>query len=190
MVLETERLILRPVIEEDAGRIFELAKDPDVGPRAGWVPHNNIGETLYVIRNVLNGPECYAVCLKGDDEPVGICELMLRTKPDSEELSDECELGFWLGKPYWGQGIMPEAAKELIRHAFEDLGMSRIWCGHYEGNAQSARVQAKCGFRYHHTEQNRFVPQFNEYRVGINNLLTKEEWEQDQEEAAEASDTV
>ncbi len=181
--METERLILRPVTEEDAERIFELAKDPDVGPKAGWVPHKSIGETLYVIRNVLSGPECYAVCLKGDDRPVGIAELMLRTKPDSDELTDECELGYWLGKPYWGQGIMPEASMELIRHAFEDLGMSKVWCGHYADNKQSARVQEKCGFRYHHTEPNRFVPQFNEYRVGINNLLTKEEWEKNRKDS-------
>ena len=59
---------------------------------------------------------------------------------------DECELGYWLGKPFWGQGIMPEAVKEMIRHAFEDLDMQKIWIGYYEGNTKSKRVQEKCGF--------------------------------------------
>ncbi len=36
------------------------------------------------------------------------------------------ELGYWLGKPFWGQGIMPEAAREVIRHGFEDIGMTKI----------------------------------------------------------------
>jgi RimJ/RimL family protein N-acetyltransferase len=140
------------------------------------VPHKNIGETLYVIRNVLSGPECYAVCLKGDGRPVGIAELMPRTKPDSDELSDECELGYWLGKPYWGQEIMPEASMELIRHAFEDLGMSKVWCGHYADNKQSARVQEKCGFRYQWTTEGVDVSLMHETRTGHVNLMTKDDW--------------
>ena len=58
------------------------------------------------------------------------------------------ELGYWLGKPFWGQGIMPEAAREIIRHGFEDIGMTKIWVGYYEGNTKSKRVQEKVGFRY------------------------------------------
>ena len=54
---------------------------------------------------------------------------------------DECELGYWIGKPFWGQGLIPEAAKELLRYAFEDLGMRAVWCGYYEGNEKSRRVQ-------------------------------------------------
>ena len=42
------------------------------------------------------------------------------------ERDDECELGYWLGVPYWGQGLMTEAAKEMVRHAFEDCGMMKI----------------------------------------------------------------
>lgn len=46
---------------------------------------------------------------------------------------------------------MPEVAKEVIRHGFVDLGMSAIWCGYYDGNLKSKRVQEKVGFVYHHT---------------------------------------
>lgn len=65
-MLETERLILRKWTEEDADSIFEYAKDPDVGPIAGWPPHKSIDESLYVIRNVLNGAE--AICRKRQEK--------------------------------------------------------------------------------------------------------------------------
>ena len=60
---------------------------------------------------------------------------------------DECELGYWSGQPFGGKGLIPEAAKELLRHAFEDLKMNVVWCGYYAGNMQSKRVQEKCGFK-------------------------------------------
>lgn len=45
---------------------------------------------------------------------------------------DECELGYWLGEPFWGRGYMPEAAGALMKRGFEELGMSTIWCGYYD----------------------------------------------------------
>lgn len=61
-MLETERLLLRKWTEKDADSLFEYAKDPDVGPIAGWPPHQSAEESLSIIRNVLNGAECYAIC--------------------------------------------------------------------------------------------------------------------------------
>ena len=63
-MLETQRLILRKWTEEDAESLFEYAKDPEVGPITGWPPHKNVEESKNVIRNVLNGAECYAICRK------------------------------------------------------------------------------------------------------------------------------
>lgn len=60
---------------------------------------------------------------------------------DMTNKEDECELGYWLGKPFLGRGYMPEAAKELIRYGFEELKMSIIWCKYYDGNDKSKRVQ-------------------------------------------------
>ena len=47
----------------------------------------------------------------------------------------------------------PEAVQELIRHGFEDLKLKRLWCGYFDGNIKSRRVQEKCGFVYHHTNK-------------------------------------
>lgn len=72
---------------------------------------------------------------------------------------------------------MPEAVTELLRHGFETLGMNIVWCGYYDGNSKSKRVQEKLGFAYHHTCQDVEVPLMNEIRVGHTNFMTKERWE-------------
>lgn len=177
VILETDRLVLRKWTEADANSLFEYAQDPDVGPIAGWPPHKSIDESLEVIRNVFNGEECYAICEKGSEKAIGAIELKLNGHTDMTERDDECELGYWLGKPFWGRGYMPEAAREIIRHGFEDIGMNTIWCGYYEGNQKSRRVQEKVGFIYHHTCENVPVPLMNEVRIGHTNILTKEHWE-------------
>ncbi len=176
MVLNTERLMLRKWTEADAESLFEYAKDPEVGPTAGWPPHKNKDESLSVIKNVFNGAECYAICEKGNNEAIGAIELKLNGSTDMTDRDDECELGYWLGKPFWGKGYIPEAAREIIRHAFEELGMTTIWCGYYEGNYKSKRVQEKLGFIYHHTCEEVDVPLMNEVRVGHTNYMTKEQW--------------
>ena len=176
-MLETERLILRKWTDADAESLFHYAKDPAVGPAAGWQPHQSVEESWNVIRNLLNGAECYAICEKGSDEAIGSIELRLNGHTDMTDRDDECELGYWLGKPFWGRGYMPEAAKEILRHGFEDLGMNVIWCGYYDGNQKSKRVQEKLGFTYHHTCQKVPVPQMHEVRVGHTNQMTKEQWE-------------
>ena len=176
MILTTERLVLRRWTESDAESLYEYAKDPDVGPIAGWPPHKSVEESLEVIRNVFNEAECYAICEKGSEKAIGAVELKLNGHTDMTERDDECELGYWLGKPFWGRGYMPEAATELLRHGFEDLGMTTIWCGYYEGNIKSKRVQEKVGFQYHHTCAEVPVPLLGETRIGPTNYITREQW--------------
>lgn len=179
MSLETERLILRPWKESDAESLYKYASDPDVGPIAGWPPHQNTDESLNVIKNVLNGAEAYAICLKEDGKAIGAVELKLNGHTDMTDKDDECELGYWLGKPLWGQGIMPEAAREIIRHGFEEAGMSKIWCGYYEGNTKSKRVQEKLKFRYQWKSEDVDVPLMHEKRTGHVSSMTKDQWQWD-----------
>ena len=176
-ILKTDRLILRRWEESDVEDLFKYAVDPDVGPICGWPVHKTIQDSMEVIRNVFCNKELYAICLKEDDRAIGTIELMLNGNTDMTDRDDECELGFWLAKPFWGQGIMPEAVNEMLRHAFADLGMNKVWCGYYEGNEKSKRVQEKCGFIYQHKTENVDVPLMNEKRTGHVNLMTKEDWE-------------
>lgn len=176
MILETERLRLRPWRASDAESLFAYAKDPAIGPIAGWRPHGSVAESLTIIRDVLNGRECYAICERENDVAIGSVELKLKGSTDMTDREDECELGYWLGVPFWGRGYMPEAAGALLRHGFETLGMKCIWCGYYDGNNNSKRVQEKLGFVYHHTCRDIEVRQLGEIRVGHTSLLTKERW--------------
>ena len=177
-MFETKRLILRPWEEADAEALFEYAKDPRVGPRAGWPAHADVDESRRVIREVLSAPENYAIVWKDSGQVIG--DVALKFHCDLAEKDDECELGYWIGVPYWGRGIMPEAAAVLIRHAFEDLHMARIWCGYYDDNLQSRRVQEKCGFRYQWTTERVEVPLMHEVRTGHVSRITREEWLADQ----------
>ena len=77
MVLETERLILRPWEDKDAEDLYEYAKDDRIGPAAGWPVHTSVRNSLDIIRTVLSAPETYAVCLKEDGKPIGSIGLMV-----------------------------------------------------------------------------------------------------------------
>ena len=72
---------------------------------------------------------------------------------------------------------MPEAAKEMLRHAFEDIGMTKVWCGYYEGNTKSKRVQEKVGFKYQWKSEGVDVLLMHEKRTGHVNAMTKGDWE-------------
>ena len=172
-LLETKRLILRPWEDVDAEECYKYAKDPRVGPIAGWPVHTSVENSRQVIRDVLMVPETYAIVLKETGLPIGSIGLHHN---DLASKDDEAELGYWLGVPYWGRGFVPEAARELLRHAFEDLNLARVWCGYYDGNEKSKRVQEKLGFKHQWTTENVPVPQMGETRKGHVNLLTKEEW--------------
>ncbi len=170
--IETERLILRHWREEDARKLFEYAKDPRVGPAAGWPPHTSPEDSLRVIREVLSGEETFAVTIRGSDEPVGSIGFQNRVL---EGFEDEIEIGYWIAVPFWGQGYIPEAVKELLRYGFEENDFDRIWCGHYEGNEKSRRVIEKCGFRFAYKREMPVVL-LGQRRTEYFYSISKEEW--------------
>ena len=176
-MLETERLILRAWEESDAAALYRYASDPAVGPIAGWPPHTSVEHSREIIRTVFATPETYAVVLKATGEPVGSCGIMFDNSLHSTEMqADEAEIGYWIGVPYWGQGLIPEAVRRLLEHCFVDLNLRTVWCGYYDGNRQSQRVQEKCGFVYHHTERDKPSP-LGDLRTEHFTRLTFEEWE-------------
>jgi len=178
--LQTERLILRAWQERDAEALYRYACNPNIGPIAGWPPHTSVENSREIIKTVLSAPESYAVVLKETGEAVGSIAIMTaKSEIHTAQIADkECEIGYWIGEPYWGQGLIPEAITELLRHAFEDLQQTAVWCGYYDGNEKSKRVQEKCGFVYHHTEYNKPVPLLDDCRTEHFTKLTREQWRQ------------
>ena len=97
--------------------------------------------------------------LKETGEPIGSCGIMFTEGLHSAAMNkDEAEIGYWIGKPYWGQGMIPEAVKALLERCFNDLMLDAVWCGYYDGNIKSKRVCEKSGFRYHHTNKDIMSP--------------------------------
>lgn len=176
MTFKTQRLILRPWQESDAENLYEYAKDPRVGPIAGWPPHTSIDNSREIIKSVLSKPYTFAVVMKETGKPVGSIGLMVGENSNLKISVEEGEIGYWIGVPYWGQGLIPEAVEELLRYGFEELGLVKIWCGYFEGNSKSRRVQEKCGFVYHHTNENIKWELMNDIRTEHVTCLTKEEW--------------
>ena len=176
MIFETDRLILRPWKEDDAEALYKYASHPDVGPIAGWPVHTSVENSREVIRDVLSAPNTYAIVLKETGHPVGSIGLMVGEASNLKVPDNEGEIGYWIGVPYWGQGLVPEAVREIMRYGFEDKQLDKIWCGYFDGNTKSKRVQEKCGFHFHHTAEN--VPCAIEgvFRTEHVNCLTKEEW--------------
>ena len=177
MHMETRRLLLRLWEETDAAELYRHASDPAVGPAAGWPVHTDVEDSRRIIREVLSAPETYAVVLKETGLPVGSIGLLRGENANAPVTETEAELGYWIGRPLWGLGLIPEASEALLEHAFRDLECTAVWCSYYRENAQSRRVTEKLGFRYHHTVENEPVPLLGEQRTAVYTRMTRAEWE-------------
>lgn len=87
--INSDRLLLRLFTDADAEALFALASDPDVGPRAGWKPHQSVEESRQIIRSVFHNPTTWAIVLRQTGELVGAigygpsCECHSRHCPAS-----------------------------------------------------------------------------------------------------------
>lgn len=174
--METERLILRHWKESDAESLYAYAKDPRVGPVAGWPAHRNVEESREIIRTVFSAAEVYAVCKKEDDIAIGCAAITIGADSNLHLPDTEGEIGYWIGVPFWGQGLIPEAVTRLMERAFLDLGLEKLWCGYFEGNTKSKRAQEKCGFVYHHTNENMQWALMDDIRTEHVTCIMREEW--------------
>lgn len=145
-IMENKRLLLRPWRESDAEVLFTLASNPDVGPRAGWPPHKSVEESREIIRTIFNNDSTWAVVLKETGEVVGAigygpsCDCNLPAR-EGEPLT-----GYWVGKPYWNQGICTEALRLMLEHIAKTTNFPSLISGHFIDNPASGRVMEKCGF--------------------------------------------
>ena len=147
MILKTDNLLLRPWEESDAECLYHFAKNPKIGPIAGWPPHESVKDSLNVIRTVFSKKETYAVVK--DDIPIGCVGLLFH--PDTNHWWGEgsVELGYWIAEEYWGNGYAVEGCRTLIQRAFDDLDINQIYASYRCENTQSKRVLEKLGFEYH-----------------------------------------
>ena len=151
--MENRRIILRRWQETDAEALFRYASDPDVGPRAGWLPHKSVEESRELIRTVFGLEGLWAVVLKeatagadGPGEAIGCVGYLPASSSNLRIEEDQCEVGFWIARPYWGRGICTEALRMVIEHCFNEKGFTALWGAFFPSNPASGRVMEKCGF--------------------------------------------
>lgn len=173
--LETARLRLRPFRDEDAADVYAYAKNPAVGPAAGWPAHRNEEESLEIIRTVFNAPGVFAMELKETGRVIGSIGFVDGHPEGVHADSPDDELGYALSQDYWGQGLTPEAGEAVLQYGFEVLKLHTIWCGHYAGNDKSRRVVEKLGFRKQFERQTD-VPLLGETRLTYFYTMTEEDW--------------
>lgn len=144
--LHTERLILRPPRMSDAPAIQTLASDRDIAANTLNIPHpypsNGAIEWLSGLDEAMqNGDYSFAIIRRDDDAYLGTIGIHNQT-------DGVAEIGYWIGKPYWGQGYATEAVRRIIRFGFDHMGLDRIYASYFSHNKASRRVMEKCGMTY------------------------------------------
>jgi len=137
-ILETNRLILRPLGPRDIQSMTAWLSDYDVARMTSRVPHPYADDDAEAF--VAAGePHRFVITRKKDGVFMGLTGL---------HAGDDYEFGYWLGKPFWGQGYATEAAHRLVTYAFEALGLETVHAGWFCDNAASGHVLAKLGARH------------------------------------------
>lgn len=175
--IETERLILRPWRESDAEDCYYHAKDPRIGDNAGFPPHRSVEDSRNIIINVLSEPGCVAVVLKETGRVIGSGGLAVGRYGRLPANEQEAEIGYWIGAEYWGHGYATEVTEALMEYGFNALNLDKIWCGYFEGNEKSEKVQKKAGFKFIERIEIEW-PVFRRNMVEYVNCLTRSEWEE------------
>ena len=145
--METKRLILRPTSINDAEQVFNSwASDPEVTKYMTWQPHADIEATKAILAEWDKEYERldyyhWGLVLK----ETGIIVGSGGTRGVNEKNQSVDELGYCLGRAYWGKGYMSEAVAAMIEHLFNTVGLNRIASCHYPDNIASGRVMEKCG---------------------------------------------
>ena len=175
VTLHTGRMILRPWRQTDLDDLYAYASVDGVGQMAGWKPHESKEESQIILDMFIGHKKTFALEYQG--KVIGSLGIEQYNEDHFPESADKkCrEIGYVLSKEYWGQGLMPEAVKEVIRYLFEEVGLDVIFCGHFLWNKQSQRVQEKCGFKHY---------AFDTYETKVDtteedevNILTREDWQ-------------
>lgn len=136
--IKTRRLVLRALGPRDAPEMARYAGDWDVARMTARIPYP-YSEALAEqwMDNLEPGEDVRAVTLGG----VLIGAVGYMPQPDGA-----AEIGYWIGKPWWGNGYATEAARALVRYCFTKGGYTRLTCAHFVDNPASGRVIRKLGF--------------------------------------------
>lgn len=172
--ITARRVLLRPLAMSDIDDFYEYASHPDVGPNAGWRPLSSLNEAKETLREFIEVDEMWALVKKGSGKVIGSVAL----HPDKRRNHDKArEIGYALNPAFWGNGYMTEAAKAVIRYAFEDAGVLILSIDHYGFNERSRRVIEKCGFVYEGTLRLAYEVYTGEIHDHVCYSMTRDEYD-------------
>ncbi|WP_283624404.1 GNAT family N-acetyltransferase [Clostridium butyricum] len=146
-ILESKRIILRPWQISDLDDLHEFMSNEQVARLSGFKVKRNKGESLRILKQFIidSSDSLWAVELKNNNKVIGWVEL--HEYPNRINKNSK-EIGCVLSEKYWGQGLVPEALKEVISYGFNEERLKFIICSHFLNNNQSKRIIEKCGFNY------------------------------------------
>jgi RimJ/RimL family protein N-acetyltransferase len=178
LIIETPRLVLRPLELGDADALLPFASDPEVSKMLSWDPHKDRSETVAFLERVIAARTegtsiAWAIVFEG--QVVGVISIDGIRWEFRAWRMDKAEIGYWLGRPFWGRGLMSEAATAALRFAFEMLGLHKVTIGCVEGNEASRAIIEKLGFRFLAIQQEDFY-RFGRWWDHRRYELTASEW--------------
>ena len=156
-ILTTPRLLLRPLAEADAPAVFAIFSHPEVMRYWSSPPFTDLAQAERVVRNCQEGHATgeyrqFGIVRASDAAVLGTCTLFA-----FHAASRRAEMGYALGRPYWGAGYMHEALTALVDYAFTTLNLHRLEADIDPRNAASARTLERLGFRYEGLGRERWI---------------------------------
>lgn len=172
--LQTDRLILRKLNQNDANDMFEYAKDPEIAGMGLWLPFKDMDECIKDLTQNAADYEAgklisWAMELRDGGKMIGRCGLV-----DQSFFHSRADISYAMNRNYWGKGLMSEAMREVVRYSFESLELNRLGAGVLPENIASIRILEKLGFKYEGTrrELTKVRGKFDD--VNMYSLLRKE----------------
>ena len=173
-IIETERLVLRPVTLDDAEAMFEYASDKET-TRYTFPTNQSLEETKNNIAQfyLANPLGRWGIELKNSGEFIGTIDLH---KIDT--VLKKAAIGYIIHQKYWNQGLTTEANRAVIKLAFEEIGMNKLTALHDKDNPASGKVMEKSGMRFSHEEPYARMDQHEKGRIvtRVYYILTKEDY--------------
>jgi [ribosomal protein S5]-alanine N-acetyltransferase len=146
--LKTARLLLRPFILADAKDVQRLAGNRAIASTTASIPHpydDGVAEQWIAAQQRRFEQGMWLdLAITLDPEGTLVGALGLRFEPEH----DRAELGYWIGKLFWGRGYATEAARALLQYGFDTLGLHRIYARHFTRNPASGRVLQKISMKH------------------------------------------
>jgi len=152
LVIQCSKFRLRPLALTDVEDLWPHVSNPEMTPYMSWAPHKDHAETTEFIQRQIEALAAGTTinwAIEIDGKASGLVTFSgIRWQFSTDWRIDRAELGYWLGQPHWGNGVMSEAAATATKFGFETIGLHKITIGCMQGNEPSQRIIEGLGFRY------------------------------------------